>query len=118
MSARDPGSFAARLTVVEGKAVLTVGGEIDLDSGREFAEGTHEAFHSGAGSIVLDLSQVTFCDSCGLNILLQLRRKADQRGTALILVPGPAVHRVLRIADALTLFDVQEPGRPPHPAGP
>lgn len=51
-----------------------------------------------ARCIVLDLAQVAFCDSAGLNVLLDLRLQAEQENTVLFLACVPAtLRRVLEI---------------------
>lgn len=65
-----------------------------------------------ARCIVLDLTQVTFCDSAGLNVLLDLRLQAEQENTVLFLACVPAtlrrvleitgIDQVLRVYDTVT----------------
>ncbi|MCX5327856.1 STAS domain-containing protein [Streptomyces sp. NBC_00140] len=65
-----------------------------------------------ARCIILDLTQVTFCDSSGLNTLLDLRLQAEQENTVLFLARVPATLRrvleitgsdqVLRVYDTVT----------------
>jgi anti-sigma B factor antagonist len=84
-------------TSVEGdRAVVTVSGELDLLSAPTLTERLE-----GLGPVTaleLDLSDLSFVDSSGLNALLAARRRLDEAGGTL---------RVTKASDvALRLFDV------------
>ncbi|GGY51642.1 hypothetical protein GCM10010363_35830 [Streptomyces omiyaensis] len=100
-----------------GAAILVrLGGEIDLDT----AEGLETALtaalsgcHDGAG-LLLDLSEVSFCDSTGLNTLLRLRLLALGRHTPLTIgAASDQVSRLLDVTGTGALFAF-----PPRPAAP
>lgn len=66
---------------------------------------------------VLDLSQVTFCDSSALNAMLLAHRQAQRTGTQLRLAsPGGIVARMLELTGADQVFPVDR--RPPLDAEP
>ena len=59
--------------------------------------------------LCIDLGDVTFCDSSGLNALLIARREAHRQGTAVHLArPSHAVTRLLEITGADKVFTVDE----------
>jgi anti-sigma B factor antagonist len=72
-----------------GATVLTVGGEIDLDSAHVLGTAGEEALLDGVAALVLDLRGVTFCDSTGLKTFVQLHRLAADRGASLRLAGAP-----------------------------
>jgi anti-anti-sigma factor len=55
-----------------------------------------EAVERG-GSVVLDLSGVEFLDSGGLHVLMRTNADAERAGGALLVVPSPAVTRILEV---------------------
>ncbi|MFF3001039.1 STAS domain-containing protein [Streptomyces sp. NPDC057950] len=58
-------------------------------------------------TVILDLTDVTFCDSSGLNTLLRLRRRAQDVGGRLILAAPPRqMMRLLTITGAATVFAI------------
>ena len=61
-----------------------------------------------AGDVVLDVSDVTFCDSSGLSTLVGAHRRARLAGTAVTLrgPQGPLL-RMLRMTGVDVLFDVE-----------
>ncbi|MFB7746246.1 STAS domain-containing protein [Streptomyces sp. NPDC056132] len=99
-------------TAVEDCLVARVRGDLDYLTLPELRPQFDELLELRESSIVLDLSQVTFCDSVDLDLLLHLRRRADETGTVLMLadVPRPllglfamtGVDRLLQTYDSVT----------------
>jgi anti-anti-sigma factor len=71
-----------------------------------------ELLSTGGRFIALDLSDVSFCDSAGLNMLLGVWRQADASGAVLVLARVPerlrrilqmtGVDQLLRVHDTVT----------------
>lgn len=105
---------AVRLTVRDEGAdadgvLLSIIGELDVDGVETAREHIEQVLRSGPRRLCLDLGQLGFCDSSGLNLLLRLRAQAEQVGTRLILAaPCGAVRRLLELTGADTVFEVQE----------
>jgi anti-anti-sigma factor len=57
-----------------GWAVVRVSGEMDLATSPALRQQVHDAVADGRHSLVLDLSQVLFCDSSGVGVLIAARR--------------------------------------------
>ncbi|MGX8903875.1 STAS domain-containing protein [Streptomyces netropsis] len=78
----------------EEQAVLRLTGELDLDSEAVLAAAMTEVLDGGRRWIVLDCSQLAFCDSRGMNALLgaQQRARAAGGGIALAAVGGHVRH--------------------------
>lgn len=101
-----------------GWSVLRLSGELDLVSSHMVRQQTHEAVAAGRRHVVLDLSEVQFCDSSGVGVLIAARRLLHSCGGRLRLVlpaRGPVgsvepshVHRVLGALGVRRLFDVHE----------
>lgn len=94
-------------------AVLQVSGELDLVTSPVLRQRVHDAVAEGRHSIVLDLSEVFFCDSSGVGVLIAARRliRSCQGRLRLILpangaVDGSHVNRVLAALGVRRLFDV------------
>ncbi|APY87711.1 anti-sigma factor antagonist [Streptomyces alfalfae] len=104
-----------KVTVGEqsGWAVLRVSGEMDLLTSPVLRQRVHEAVADGRRSVVLDLSDVLFCDSSGVGVLIATRRliRSCQGRLRLILpaqgaVDGSHVNRVLAALGVRRLFEV------------
>ena len=93
--------------------VLSVSGELDLVTSPVLRQRVHDAVAEGRHSLVLDLSEVFFCDSSGVGVLIASRRliRSCQGRLRLILpaqgaVDGSHVNRVLGALGVRRLFDV------------
>lgn len=94
-------------------AVLRVSGELDLVTSPVLRQRVHDAVADGRRSLVLDLSEVLFCDSSGVGVLIATRRliRSCQGRLRLILpaqgaIDGSHVNRVLGALGVRRLFDV------------
>lgn len=94
-------------------SVLGVSGELDLMTSPVLRQRVHDVVAEGHHSLVLDLSDVFFCDSSGVGVLIAARRliRSCQGRLRLILpaqgaVDGSHVNRVLGALGVRRLFDV------------
>jgi anti-sigma B factor antagonist len=97
--------------------VIAVRGELDLAHAYTFDEElrTVEARHPA--SIVIDLRQLTFLDSCGLARLLAARRRARRHGHRLLLVRGSAtIQRLFALTAVDEAFEMVAEVPAPAPA--
>ncbi|MFF0750643.1 STAS domain-containing protein [Streptomyces sp. NPDC004267] len=91
-------------------AVLTVAGELDMETADRLQELLTEQFGQGRRRLVLDLSALDFMDSSGLNVLIKAVNKArESDGDLYLAAPTPAVRRILEITGVTTTI-------PPHDA--
>jgi anti-sigma B factor antagonist len=78
--------------------VIVIGGELDIASAPRLQAKIDEAERSGASEVVVDLGAVSFIDSSGVNVLVQLHRRARAGAQELLILPGPPqVQRVFRL---------------------
>ncbi|WP_327111583.1 STAS domain-containing protein [Streptomyces sp. NBC_01341] len=88
-------------------AVLTVAGEIDVDSAPALRTKAMELIRRGRPHIVLDLAPLEFCDSSGLNTMIGILRYAKDRHGSLTLVAAPPhVARLLDVTGVGVLMPV------------
>lgn len=93
----------------DGALICALAGDLDLDSMAEVQQPLREAVASGPQLLCVDLSGVAFCDSTGLNLLLQLRLDAEQAGVPLVLAePNPQMSRLFELTGAGAVFRVFE----------
>lgn len=100
--AQGPATF--ELAQVQGCAVLSAAGEIDLYTAPALRDALVAAAESSS-RIVIDLSRVTFLDSTGLGVMLGAlgRARSVQRSVALV-GPTSMVRRVLEITRLNQVF--------------
>lgn len=88
--------------------VCTVSGEIDFDNHRTVATALEALLVRRPPLLVMDLSELVFCDSSGLNVLLQARQTASESGCPMRLVaPGEQVGRLLALTGTDKVFEVR-----------
>ncbi|MEY9992185.1 anti-sigma B factor antagonist [Streptomyces sp. V4I8] len=94
-------------------AVLQVSGELDLVTSPVMRQHIHDVVAEGRHSLVLDLSEVLFCDSSGVGVLIAARRLIRScQGSLRLILPaqgaadGSHVNRVLGALGVRRLFEV------------
>lgn len=96
-----------------GWTVLHICGELDLVTSPAVRQSVHDAVAVGRHDVVLDLSEVFFCDSSGVGVLIASRRLMRSCGGRLRLIlpargaeDGSHVNRVLAALGVRRLFEV------------
>ncbi|MDL4773677.1 MULTISPECIES: STAS domain-containing protein [Thermomonosporaceae] len=89
--------FDVHLLHHERCTLVRVQGELDVVSRERFEEAMGGVLDTG-GPMIIDMREVTFCDSTGLNAIVMANRRATERGTLVALIAlTPRVERVFRI---------------------
>ena len=102
------GELSTTLSVTDGIHVLTVVGEIDHETGDTFRQAL-EVPDAPRPRVVVDLGQVTFMDSSGINVLIAAHSALSDAGGWLRLArPGESVQRVLHLVGIDTVIDCRE----------
>lgn len=90
-------------------AVVHVVGDVDMSSVAPFASAVRRELDTCPTALVMDLLDVGFCGSAGLNVLVQARNHAESTRTGVRLVATrPAVLRPLEIMGLTQLFPVHQ----------
>lgn len=87
--------------------VCAITGDLDLDGLGAVRPLLEQAVRSGANRLVIDLTDLGFCDSSGLNLLLAARLDAEKAGLGVRLAaPTQQLLRLLEITGADTVFTI------------
>ncbi|MEU6442228.1 MULTISPECIES: STAS domain-containing protein [unclassified Streptomyces] len=87
--------------------VVALAGELDHHTAELLREPLDSKLDAGRDRIVLDCSELEFCDSTGLNVLLGARLRAEAAGGGIHLAAmQPVVSRVFEITGADAVFQV------------
>src|SRR5215211_7610380 len=92
----------------EGDSVtVAVAGELDLSTADKLDAAIRDAEETEIGRIVVDLSDLTFLDSTGLQVLLQAGVRHRRDGNRLIFVPSKhdAVARLIALTCTSEIFE-------------
>ena len=94
---------------VDDLAIVSVGGEVDLDTAGQLGDHALDAVREVSPHVVLDLADVTFMDSTGLKVLLSIQRRADLAGGSFA-VAGPArpVRKILTLTGLDQTFAIHD----------
>ncbi|MFE2876473.1 STAS domain-containing protein [Streptomyces roseus] len=93
--------------VFEDTVTIRAHGEMDLVTAEDLKHALAEALRHASPTrpVLVDFSQVTFCDSAGLNTLITARITAETNGTRIHLTGlNHQIHRLLDITGTLPLF--------------
>ncbi|WP_037890888.1 STAS domain-containing protein [Streptomyces sp. NRRL S-87] len=93
-----------------GTTVVRAYGEMDIDRAQDFREVLLAVLSAEPrpGTVVVDLQGLSFCDSSGLNALLNARTVAAEGGQSFSLAaPGQQVLRLMEITGVTALFTIE-----------
>ncbi|MFF3216940.1 STAS domain-containing protein [Streptomyces sp. NPDC002886] len=93
----------------QARCVVHVGGEMDADRAPMLHQALHTALTQpdGPDEIVIDLADLSFCDSSGINVLVRARHTAIGHGRRISLRnPQPQFLRLLEMTGADAVFPV------------
>jgi anti-anti-sigma factor len=80
--------------------VIALSGELDIDGVKGVSEALHAAEDSDALEVVLDLTDLEFIDSSGIQLVVEADARSRADGNRLRLLRGPEnVHRVFVLTD-------------------
>jgi anti-anti-sigma factor len=89
-------------------AVIELSGDVDVTEAPRLRERLQEAVRNSDAALVVDLSEVTYIDSAGVNVLFELAEGLRERqiGLALVVREGGLVERVLALVDVAAVAEV------------
>jgi anti-anti-sigma factor len=98
--------FEVRTSREGGCVRLALSGELDLASADELDEVIRQAESGDGLRIVVDLADLRFIDSTGLNVLLKARARSRENGHRLTFEPSrhDAVTRLLTLTQTAEIF--------------
>jgi anti-sigma B factor antagonist len=92
----------------DGAVVVHLAGELDLYNAPQVRTALEDVAGSNPARLVVDLADVEFVDSTVLGILIEARRRLDDRRTFLLAAPGREVRRALEVSGLDRHFEVHD----------
>jgi anti-anti-sigma factor len=88
---------------------LRVAGELDISNVSALAEALEEEIGAGE-DVTLDLRDVTFVDSTGLQVLFRAARRLEGRGRLILVGPQPRVRTLFQyvLLDGRANVDIRD----------
>jgi anti-sigma B factor antagonist len=97
--------FGVTLTIGHERARLQLRGELDFAAARELSVKFDEARAAGPPLIIVDLAQLSYCDSSGIHVLVQAAAWCESNGIDMRLTcVRPYVRRVFELTDTADLL--------------
>jgi anti-sigma B factor antagonist len=84
--------------------VISISGEIDMATVPQLREALEEALRQSPPCLVLDLTDLDFCDSSGLALLVAVRRRLAPEASLLLAAAKPIVARVFQVTGLTEVF--------------
>src|SRR3954465_1560872 len=96
--ATPPDEFSIAASDRDGRAHLTLRGELDLATAPELEQLVNERIDAGQ-EVVVDLRALEFMDSSGIRVLVAAHARAGRGGPRVIVVRPPAGSAVAKIVE-------------------
>jgi anti-anti-sigma factor len=106
-SVREELPFEFRISASEQGTTSTIEleGEWDLVQQAATTDAIGHALDRCPACLLLDLSRLSYIDSCGVHVLINARNRCAEQGVRLVIVPGPrAVQRVFEICGLIEIL--------------
>lgn len=92
---------------VDGRTVISVGGEIDVYTAPKLRDTVTELVGAGAYDLVIDLAAVEFLDSTGLGVLVGgLKKVRANDGSLSLVCDQERLLKIFRITGLAKVFDI------------
>jgi anti-sigma B factor antagonist len=90
--------------------VAHVQGELDMSNADQVGAALVREVPTDVRAVVLDLREVGYLDSAGIQLIYNLRKRLDHRGQQLrlVVVPGSAIDEALRITGVPAAIGARE----------
>lgn len=87
--------------------MVCIRGEIDIYSIEKFRETIEQKIKTQAPEIILDCSELSYMDSTGMGVLIELRNKTKEMGQKIIMMnPRPNIKKLLALTGVDKIIEV------------
>jgi len=93
----DKDDFSASESSIEGLAVVSVTGSVDMLTAPGLSEAIDTALAKKPHGLIVDLSRVEFLGSAGISVLMKTRDTLGETTQFCVVADGPATHRPLTL---------------------
>ena len=93
----DKDDFSASESSIEGLAVVSVTGSVDMLTAPGLSEAIDTALAKKPSGLIVDLSKVEFLGSAGISVLMKTRDTLGETTQFCVVADGPATHRPLTL---------------------
>ncbi len=92
---------------MEKTSMVSIKGEIDIYSIEKFRETIEEKIKTQVPEIVLDCSELSYMDSTGMGVLIEMRNKTKEMGQKIIMMnPRPNIKKLLALTGVDKIIEI------------
>ncbi|WKY47026.1 STAS domain-containing protein [Eubacteriaceae bacterium ES3] len=93
----------------EEQATVTIKGEVDIYSVDQFRESIEKSINQKKSKIILDCTELSYIDSTGMGVLIEMRNKTRELGQNMIVKnPRPNVKKLLALTGVDKIIEIIE----------
>ena len=97
------------ISTFNGHSMVRADGELDVSTAPQLRQTITTAIDEGAGTVIVDLTAVTFMDSTTLGVLIGAHNRVRESGGAIgVVCPDDRVRRVFRITGLDKVFTLHD----------
>ena len=93
----EKADFNTQETAVDGLAVVSVSGSVDMLTAPGLADAIDSALAKKPNGLIVDLSKVDFLGSAGISVLMKTRDSIGESTQFCVVADGPTTHRPLTL---------------------
>lgn len=88
-------------------SMVSIKGEIDIYSIEKFRESIEKEIQTQATQIILDCSELSYMDSTGMGVLIELRNRTKEMGQKIIMMnPRPNIKKLLALTGVDKIIEI------------
>jgi len=88
-------------------SMVSIKGEIDIYSIEKFREAIEEKIKTKEPEIILDCSELSYMDSTGMSVLIELRNKTKEKGQKIIMMnPRPNIKKLMALTGVDKIIEI------------
>lgn len=88
-------------------SMVSIKGEIDIYSIEKFRESIEKEIKNQATQIILDCSELSYMDSTGMGVLIELRNRTKEMGQKIIMMnPQPNIKKLLALTGVDKIIEI------------
>jgi anti-anti-sigma factor len=107
--------FSVVLTLTPDRAQLQLCGELDMAATDELTARLDEACAAGLPLLLIDIAQLSYCDSSGIHVFLRAAARCASTNTEMQIVGTRSnVRRIFELTDTVALLNLANDGHEEH----
>lgn len=88
---------------------ISLSGDVDIYSVGEFREVVEKRISNGTPEIILDFSELSYMDSTGIGVLIELRKQTIETGQKLIILnPRQNIKKIMALTGIDNILEIIE----------